>query len=382
MTELKVDNITNLAGSGKPNLPVAPTVGSNAAISTLNTHSYTSSGTEPSSPKNGALWWDSANDKVKVYIDSKWKTISLNASSAPADNAWSGDRGVVSGRYDASNAAASNEIQRFDITTQGNSVDFGDLTTQPIYQLMAGSSARTLSGGGYNLANNTRSNVIDYFSPATPGNAQDFGDLTVARNMKGAHSNGTRCLWCGGMDSGFLNTVDYSTIANTGNATDFGDLSSAAARGTQGSTGDATRAVHALSLEGNDATVDYFTYASAGNATDFGDLTRNGANVGGCADATRAVFSGAANATNDEVIDYLTVQSTGNATDFGDLNTHAATPGACANATRGITLGNATSGSKNNMDYYTIQTAANAADFADLVNTLELQPAAASGAAS
>ena len=82
MTELKVDNITNLAGSGKPNLPVAPTVGSNAAISTLNTHSYTSSGTEPSSPKNGALWWDSTNDKVFVYINSEFKEIELNASSS------------------------------------------------------------------------------------------------------------------------------------------------------------------------------------------------------------------------------------------------------------------------------------------------------------
>ena len=379
MSEIdRITKITDRAGTGAPNFTFGVNfAGSDSGISP---HTHTESASEPGSPSNGDTWWDSDNDIYKVYMNNEWKD--WLGTSAAAATPWTGDRAVVSGRYDGSNAAASNQIQRFDITTQGNSVDFGDLTTQPIYQLMAGSSARTLSGGGYNLANNTRSNVIDYFSPATPGNAQDFGDLTVARNMKGAHSNGTRCLWCGGMDSGFLNTVDYSTIANTGNATDFGDLSSAAARGTCGSTGDATRAVHALSLEGNDATVDYFTYASAGNATDFGDLTRNGANVGGCADATRAVFSGAANATNDEVIDYLTVQSTGNATDFGDLNTHASTPGACANATRGITLGNATSGSKNNMDYYTIQTAANAADFADLTSTLELQPAAASGAAS
>ena len=96
MTELKVDNIINLAGSGKPNLPVAPTVGSNAAISTLNTHSYTSSGTEPSNPKNGALWWDSANDKVKVYIDGEFKEVELNASSSSAP-AWGGDRGIIAG---------------------------------------------------------------------------------------------------------------------------------------------------------------------------------------------------------------------------------------------------------------------------------------------
>ena len=91
MPELKVDNITNVAGSGKPNLPVAPTVGSNAAISTLNTHEYTSSGTEPSNPKNGALWWDSTNEKVFVYINGEFKEIQLNSSVASAP-VWGGTR--------------------------------------------------------------------------------------------------------------------------------------------------------------------------------------------------------------------------------------------------------------------------------------------------
>ena len=63
MSELKVDTIVNLAGTGKPNLPVSPTL-EGAAISAANTYSYTSSATQPSSPKNGALWWDSANNQV------------------------------------------------------------------------------------------------------------------------------------------------------------------------------------------------------------------------------------------------------------------------------------------------------------------------------
>ena len=48
MSELKVDTIVNLAGTGKPNLPVSPTL-EGAAISAANTYSYTSSATEPSS---------------------------------------------------------------------------------------------------------------------------------------------------------------------------------------------------------------------------------------------------------------------------------------------------------------------------------------------
>ena len=46
MSELKVDTIVNLAGTGKPNLPVAPSLGG-AALASANTYIYTSSGTEP-----------------------------------------------------------------------------------------------------------------------------------------------------------------------------------------------------------------------------------------------------------------------------------------------------------------------------------------------
>ena len=95
MSELKVDTIVNLAGTGKPNLPVSPTL-EGAALSSANTYAYTSSATEPSSPKNGHIWWDSANEKVMVYINGEFKNIELNGtySSAPA---WGGDRGIIAG---------------------------------------------------------------------------------------------------------------------------------------------------------------------------------------------------------------------------------------------------------------------------------------------
>ena len=40
MTEIKVDNIVNVAGTGKPNFPVAPTHSSGSALSTINTYQY------------------------------------------------------------------------------------------------------------------------------------------------------------------------------------------------------------------------------------------------------------------------------------------------------------------------------------------------------
>ena len=133
MTEIKVDNIVNLAGTGKPNFPVSPTVGNNAALSTLNTYSYTSSGTEPSSPKNGALWWDSANDKVFVYIAGEFKEIELGTAYSTA--AGYGDRGFSIG-----GASARTQIDYWDMTTSGNSADFGDLATSMNNSPLAGGS--------------------------------------------------------------------------------------------------------------------------------------------------------------------------------------------------------------------------------------------------
>lgn len=40
MTEIKVDNIVDVAGTGKPNFPVAPTHSTGSALSTLNTYQY------------------------------------------------------------------------------------------------------------------------------------------------------------------------------------------------------------------------------------------------------------------------------------------------------------------------------------------------------
>ena len=387
--QLKVDNIVNVAGTGKPNFPVSPTSGG-AALSTLNTHSYTSSATEPSSPKNGAIWWDSANSKVYVYANGEFKEITLNTdypSAYSASNPWSGDRGIGAGRNASGNY---NEIQRFDITTAGNSVDFGDLLGQHAFFQSAGSSSRTIFGGGYDYSASSRLNVMQYITPSSPGNATDFGDLTQSRNPKGAHSNGTRLLFCGGfMDGGvFSETVDYVTVANTGNATDFGDLiysgSDKPSTGCQGSTGDATRALHPNSVGGGSAIakIDYFTYSTTGNGTDFGDLVSY-ANNAGCSDATRSVYAAGGSTAN--TIQYVTTQTPGNASDFGDLTySPYFGPAGCANATKGIVFGGTGSDGQtgtNTMNQFTIQTAANATDFADLVNALQYA-SGASGAAS
>ena len=399
MTELKVDNITNLAGSGKPNLPVAPTVGSNAAISTLNTHSYTSSGTEPSSPKNGALWWDSANDKVMVYIDGEFKEVELNASAAAAAPVWGGIRGLFVGG--GTNAGRHNAIEYITITTPGNSTDFGDLTGVSENGASASNQARVVhkkgitSGSGWPAS---YVNDIDYFAPATTGNASDFGNSTYYSGRLAAVGNGTRGIFGGGYGNSSTsgswsqagpNIVEYVTIANTGNATDFGDLS--AGGNGLGATNDETRGVFAGGYTGSGLNrLDYITMASASNSTDFGDVLGSMlyyTMVGNVSNNVIGCFSGGYADTTSyvkvNVIQKITIQTTGNATDFGDMTQAGITGSQCSDGTTGCINTGEGASLDDRIDKITIGTPGNATDFGDLVTANYLSGSdGVSGAAS
>lgn len=382
MSELKVDTIVNVAGSGKPNLPVSPTLGG-AAISAANTYSYTSSGTEPSSPKNGAIWWDSTNNKVMVYINSEFKEIELNASSS-SNNAWSGDRGVF-----AAGSGPLNVMEYVNIASAGNSTDFGDLSVARHSICGTSNSTRGVYAGGRNAAGND-DNTMDYITFSTTGNATDFGNLDVTRHSigKGTTSDGTTGIFAGGyVLSGavFKDTISKITIATAGNASDFGNLT--AGRNKPANCGDATRGV--IGGGSNDINtyhnnMDYITISSAGNGTDFGDLTVSRGMFSAVSDATRGVFVGGWGASYLNTLDYITIQSAGNATDFGDLVNYQLDGASVMNATVAVAAtgywGPSGSGT-NEMDQFTIQTAANATDFGDL-GTPRVSATGVSGAPS
>ena len=171
MTEIKVDNVQNAAGSGKPNFPVSPTHSAGSALSTLNTYCI-SSGTEPSSPKM-ELVVDSDNDKVMVYIAGEFKEIELNASSGAAFT-WGGDRGVFASGY--ANGNFQNTIDYINLTSAGNATDFGDTTETRNGARATGSSTRFVTGTGYTGSGYSQN--LDYITTATTGNASDFGDHT------------------------------------------------------------------------------------------------------------------------------------------------------------------------------------------------------------
>lgn len=366
MSELKVDTIVNLAGTGKPNLPVSPTLGG-AAISAANTYAYTSSASEPSSPKNGHLWWDSANSKVMVYINGEFKEITLNSTYSTFS--WGGDRGIVFGT-----SSSYNDIMYFNIAgSGGGSANFGDMTLERSTPSAGGSASRVLMGGGYGGSDNSgRSDIIDYITPSSTGNATDFGNLTAGRNALQAISNGTRCLFGGGYTNGqgvghanWTTAIDYVTIATTGNATSFGNMTNLAYNLGGTGAGDGTRGLFMGGINTTYQHIDYVTYATTGNAADFGDLILPVDRNSSCSDATRSVsFGGAAShSPSHKNIEYVTTQTLGNATDFGDLTNQHASNGSMSNGTIAI----AQTGI--DLEKVTIQTTGNATDFGDLLES-------------
>ena len=76
---------------------------------------------------------------------------------------------------------ASNAISYVDITTLGNTTDFGDQTVERYNQSACSSSTRGVCAGGYQTPSYTPTNVMDYITLASTGNATDFGDLSVSR---------------------------------------------------------------------------------------------------------------------------------------------------------------------------------------------------------
>jgi len=263
----------------------------------------------------------------------------------------------------------SNSIQYINIASTGNATAFGDLATG-FGTRSAGNASSTrgvIAGGG-------QTNVIQYITLASLGNALDFGDLTIVRNLAGACSNGTTCLFGGGngLSPANSNVIDYITIASLGNAIDFGDLT--IARFTRSGVQSTTRGVFSAGNFSGGAfetnVMDYVTIATLGNAINFGNLTvlTTPAFLAGCSSSTRGLW--ASNNGGEINIMYITIASTGNTTNFGNLSVARRAAQAASSKIRGVFAGGTDPGGVSNInviDYVDIATTGNATDFGDLI---------------
>ena len=273
-------------------------------------------------------------------------------------------RGVFGG---GNPGTANNTMQYVQIQSQGNALDFGDLT---VARQASGLGGATRGVFGANAHPN--GDTMDFITIASTGNAVDFGNLQSSLNGRASAANLTRGIFAGGGTPTVSNEIDFITIATLGNATNFGDLT--AARRNHAGVASPIRAAFA----GGDAgpttdTIDFITIASTGNAVDFGNLSAARETAGGASSSTRGVFMGGYTSPGDvDVIEYITIASKGDAKDFGNLSAARRNGGGVSNNIRGLYAGGHPS--VNTIEFVTIASTGNANDFGDLLVGQRINP--------
>ena len=308
-----------------------------------------------------------------IVLDGGLHFRSLNYMTLPKGN--TAQRGRGRGVWGGGTTGVSvSFIQYAELSSQGNTNDFGDLATANDSVAAVSSSTRICFGGGREPSIVNR---IQFVEIATTSNTTDFGDLTVARTFMQGCSNETRGVFGSGSTPSVNVTIDFITIASTGNAQDFGDSTKTTAH-SAAACASPTRGIFAGGYQPSspkfDNIIEFITIASAGNATDFGDITsgRHNMAAGGCSSTTRGVFAGGVGASpfpRVNTIDFITIATTGDSTDFGDLTVAGDGVGACSNTLRGVFGGRTTPSKVNTIDYVEIATTGNAKDFGDMIPT-------------
>ena len=151
MSELRINNITDRAGSSGPII---------AGVSTVTS------------------------------------TTHMTMPSGPTEMRGGRGRGVVGGGRDSSNPAVDT-MDFIEIATAGNATDFGNLSDGGRdYPTGCGSATRGIFFGGSEPGFR---NIIDFIVMSSSGGANDFGDMIIAPLTNFALSNATRGISAGGL---------------------------------------------------------------------------------------------------------------------------------------------------------------------------------------
>ena len=315
----------------------------------------------------GALRFNTDNAKLEYFDGDQY----VNVTTRSPESETGGTRGVTAGINE--NPQWQEHMDFFNISTTGNSTDFGDLSADIYAVGTTASSTRGVVFGGYGGSpHSAASDEIQFVTIASQGNATDFGNLTVGRNAPCVSGNQTRAVIVGGAASpGNTNVMDFVTIASQGNAVDFGDMTAATNNSSDGGCGSSTRGVFHSRTPINNGGFFHYNIATQGNAAEFSDRANNGNNtLSGGSNAVRGLFQGGYNVN---AISAVTISTLGSAFDFGDQTTKRYTAGAAASGTRYVTIAGQgfapAAGMTNVMEYVQIMTTGNTIDFGDLSRT-------------
>ena len=348
--EITVGSATTITGGRLDSLSVTdkfdlPSGGTNERLNTA---------------EKGSTRFNSDLGQLEFYTGLEWRTVGSYADTGGRGRAIIGGGGAP---------GVITNIEYFNMSSQGNGVDFGDISfSVPSDHGGCANNVRGLFAG-----NNPYGTPIDYITMASGGNSITFGTLTTGRRLNGTgNANSQRAVFPGGSTPGSRTvTMDTVNISQVANSVDFGDMATAVSQGYSYTT--PTRGFYCGGKTPAETPsvrpdVQVFSMASNGTATEFGDIITRRADCGGCNNQTKGiVFCGNGNSGEINTIESLTISTLGNATNFGEMLESFQQGRAASTNTRAFSMSGRNSGTNVNIiAYVNFASSGNAIDFGDL----------------
>lgn len=326
----------------------------------------------------GAIRFNTDSNKPELWDGSQWAEFQLSTPNLGRSvDTQPGARGVLAGGYaHPTNTAKTSYIN---ISSAGDSQDFGDLAKALRYQAGCSSSTRGITFAGYASPGNTYESAIYKTTIASTGSHASFGDVLIGGSAAGplghgSFSNQTRAFMFSGLNpsSGQLPTIKYVTIASEGNTVDFGDMTYNYRYGS--ATGSKTRAMPMGGYDGSGVSnvINVITMSTTGDAQDFGDLHETMSDgVGTTTNGTRSIVHTRSSGFTDVGLDSYSPISGGTTISFGNLSVarvYSPMNSCLSSPTRGVFPGGMTGPASVSgaIDYVEFATEGNAVDFGDM----------------
>ena len=133
----------------------------------------------------GAIRFNTDSSQMEMWDGYQWTGI-LSTSSELETGADTGIIGAV-----GADGSYVNRVEKVNMSTTGNAIDYADLNYNTAQNGVHGSRTHAVFAGGSSpVSPYPRTNVIQKIEILTTGDALDFGDLTFAANHTAGLSNG------------------------------------------------------------------------------------------------------------------------------------------------------------------------------------------------
>ena len=315
----------------------------------------------------GSMRFNEEFGTLEFYTGDEWITVnSYNKGS-------SAGRALLFGGYSEPSNSNTLAIDVVTISTLGNATRFGQMDSSGDTSFGIGNETRGIYHRG-----GSSSDTLEYVTTASEGNPIDFGNLSQARYLGARGNSSTRGIFLSGLgpSSSYKNNIDYVEMGTLGNALDFGDVNTSVFLNNNS----VNSTVRVYSLGGyaspgvNISKIEYVTISSKGDALEFDDLDRPNSTFPGFANNVRGIYGGGnlRPFTSDQIFMFNTA-SQGKMIFFGELTQRRKEFAGSCSQTRGIFAGGQLDpngpSTINIIDFVTIATTGDAQDFGDLSKT-------------